>query len=82
MSDAATTARPAYAKAWRNAIFVVFTLNGFGAAAWVSRIPSIRDHLGRSRSPRSGFLILGVSVGVDRRPDPLQPHRPLARRAG
>ena len=45
MSNAATTARPAYAAAWRNAIFVVFTLNGFGAAAWISRIPSIRDHL-------------------------------------
>jgi hypothetical protein len=38
-------ARPATAPAWRNAIFVVFTLNGFGAAAWISRIPSVRDHL-------------------------------------
>jgi len=63
MSTATTSARPAYAKAWRNAIFVVFTLNGFGAAAWISRIPSIRDHLEISVS-EVGLLILGVSVGA------------------
>jgi MFS family permease len=54
--------RPAYAAAWRNAIFVVFLLNGLGAAAWVSRIPSIRDHLGISVS-EVGLLLLSVSVG-------------------
>ena len=54
--------RPAYAKAWRNAVFVVFLLNGLGAAAWVSRIPSIRDHLGISIT-EVGFLLLSVSVG-------------------
>jgi MFS family permease len=63
MSNAATPTRPAYAAAWRNAIFVVFTLNGFGAAAWISRIPSIRDHLQLSVT-QVGFLILGVSVGA------------------
>jgi len=62
MSSAATT-RPAYAKAWRNAIFVVFTLNGFGAAAWISRIPSVRDHLQISIT-EVGILILGVSFGA------------------
>ncbi len=62
MSSAATTARPAFAKAWRNAIFVVFLLNGLGAAAWVSRIPSIRDHLGSSIT-EVGFLLLSMSVG-------------------
>jgi len=63
MSNAATTIRPAYAKAWRNAIFVVFTLNGFGAAAWISRIPSVRDHLQISIT-EVGILILGVSFGA------------------
>jgi MFS family permease len=60
-SPAAT--RPAYAPAWRNAIFVVFTLNGFGAAAWISRMPSIRDHLQISVT-EVGLLIFGVSVGA------------------
>jgi MFS family permease len=58
-----TVTRPAYAAAWRNAVFVVFTLNGFGAAAWISRIPSIRDHLQLSVS-QVGLLILGVSIGA------------------
>ena len=60
---AASPTRPAYAKAWRNAIFVVFTLNGFGAAAWISRVPSIRDHLQISVT-EVGLLILGVSIGA------------------
>ena len=51
-----------HARAWRNAIFVVFLLNGLGAAAWVSRIPSIRDHLGVSVS-EVGILLLSVSAG-------------------
>jgi MFS family permease len=59
----ASATRPAYAKAWRNAIFVVFTLNGFGAAAWISRVPSIRDQLHLSVT-QVGLLILGVSVGA------------------
>lgn len=58
-----TATRPAYAPAWRNAVFVVFTLNGFGAAAWISRLPSVRDHLQISVT-EVGFLILGVSVGA------------------
>lgn len=62
MSNVASV-RPAYAAAWRNAVFVVFTLNGFGAAAWISRVPSIRDHLQISVT-EVGLLILGVSVGA------------------
>lgn len=58
-----TATRPAYAAAWRNAIFVVFALNGFGAAAWISRVPSIRDHL-QLDTIQVGLLILGVSVGA------------------
>jgi len=62
MTTPAAPARPARARAWRNAIFVVFLLNGLGAAAWVSRIPSIRDHLGVSVS-EVGILLLSVSAG-------------------
>lgn len=58
-----TATRPAYAAAWRNAIFVVFALNGFGAAAWISRLPSIRDILEISVS-QVGVLIFGVSAGA------------------
>jgi MFS family permease len=62
MSPAPRATRPAYAAAWRNAIFVVFLLNGLGASAWVSRIPSIRDHLG-IEVDSVGILLVSVSVG-------------------
>ncbi|MEP6843632.1 MAG: MFS transporter [Pseudolysinimonas sp.] len=57
-----TTLRPARPTAWRNAVFVIFALNGFGMSAWVSRIPSVRDHL-HITVAQVGILILGVSVG-------------------
>lgn len=63
MSSAAASPRPAYATAWRNAVFAVFTLNGFGAAAWISRLPSVRDHLEISVA-EVGVLIFGVSAGA------------------
>lgn len=63
MSATVNPTHPASAAAWRNAIFVVFALNGFGAAAWISRVPSIRDQL-HLTIPQVSFLILGVSVGA------------------
>ena len=58
-----TVARPpARATAWRNAVFVIFALNGFGIAAWVARIPSVRDHLGITVA-QVGILIFGISAG-------------------
>lgn len=48
--------------AWRNAVFVIFALNGFGISAWVARIPSVRDHLGITVA-QVGILIFGISVG-------------------
>ena len=53
---------PTRTKPWRNAVFVVFALNGFGASAWISRIPSVRDHLEISVA-EVGFLIFGLSAG-------------------
>lgn len=49
--------------AWRNCVFGIFALNGFIAAAWMSRLPSIRDAL--HLNPGSvGLLIAGLSGGA------------------
>jgi MFS family permease len=47
---------------WRNAVFVIFAVNGFGMATWISRTPAIRDALDISVA-QVGFLLLGVSGG-------------------
>ncbi|MGG7464853.1 MULTISPECIES: MFS transporter [unclassified Plantibacter] len=58
-----TTVRPRRELiAWRNAVFVVFTLSGLSIATWVSRLPAIRDSLGFSTG-EIGLLILGMSIG-------------------
>jgi MFS family permease len=57
-----TTSRPTRSRAWRNAVFVTFALNGFGMAAWIARIPSVRDHLDITVA-QVGILIFGVSAG-------------------
>ncbi len=48
--------------AWRNAVFVIFTVNGFGMATWIARTPAIRDALEISTG-QMGFLIIGISGG-------------------
>lgn len=60
MSTAVPVAR---VTTWRTAVFLVFAINGFGIAAWVARLPSVRDHLGITVLD-VGILILGVSVGA------------------
>ncbi|RFA23468.1 MFS transporter [Subtercola boreus] len=50
-------------RAWRNAIFVVFTLSGLAIATWVSRLPAVRDDL-RLDTSQVGLLILGLSGGA------------------
>ncbi|MDQ4137741.1 MAG: MFS transporter [Actinomycetota bacterium] len=47
---------------WRNAVFVIFTVNGFGIATWIARLPAIRDSLDISTG-QVGFLIIGISGG-------------------
>ncbi len=49
--------------AWRNAVFCIFVLNGFGLASWVSRIPGVRDALTLSDSA-IGILLLFMSIGA------------------
>ncbi|WP_448002207.1 MFS transporter [Agromyces bauzanensis] len=47
--------------AWRNAIFAVFFLSGFGLASWMARIPAIRDHT-ELTTQGVGFVILSGSI--------------------
>ncbi|MFZ7087169.1 MFS transporter [Curtobacterium sp. RRHDQ10] len=48
--------------AWRNAVFVVFTLSGLAIATWLGRVPSVRDALHASTFDM-GVLVVGMSVG-------------------
>lgn len=48
--------------AWRNAIFVIFSLPGLAIASWVSRLPAVRDVLEVSPG-QVGVLIVGLSAG-------------------
>lgn len=54
---------PLSATAWRNAVFVVFTLNGLGMAAWISRVPALRDLLEIPVS-QVGILLFAISIGA------------------
>jgi MFS family permease len=47
----------------RNAVAVVFVLNGFAFASWVSRIPEVRSTLDLSPG-RLGTLLLSLSLGA------------------
>ncbi|MDF2573866.1 MAG: transporter [Agromyces sp.] len=47
--------------AWRNAIFAVFFVSGFGLASWMARIPTIRDHT-ELTTQGVGFVILSGSI--------------------
>ncbi|CAN5374268.1 MFS transporter [soil metagenome] len=49
--------------AWRNAVFVIFTLSGLSVASWVARLPAVRDQL-HLDTGAVGLLILGLSVGA------------------
>ena len=47
----------------RRAVAVVFVVNGFAFASWVSRIPDLRDTLDLSPG-RVGLLLLCLSAGT------------------
>lgn len=61
MTTAVTRPAPT-TRAWRNAVFVVFTLSGLVMATWLSRIPSVRDAL-EAKTDTMGVLVLGASIG-------------------
>lgn len=46
----------------RNAVALVFVLNGFVFASWMARLPAVRDALGLSPA-ELGLLLLAISVG-------------------
>jgi MFS family permease len=48
--------------AWRNAVFVIFTLEGFAFASWASRVPQVRDILHASTA-EMGLVLGGLAVG-------------------
>ncbi|MFI5955958.1 MFS transporter [Cryptosporangium sp. NPDC051539] len=48
--------------AWRNAVFAVFALNGFGLASWMSRVPAVRDALGATTA-QMGWVVFAIAVG-------------------
>jgi fucose permease len=63
MSDASQATLPrSTAVAWRNAVFVVFALNGFGLATWMSRVPAIRDALSATTA-QMGWVVFGLAAG-------------------
>jgi MFS family permease len=62
MTTASATTTAPSTRAWRNAVFVVFTLSGLDIATWLGRIPSVRDELSAS-TLTMGLLVVGMSVG-------------------
>lgn len=48
--------------AWRNAVFAIFFISGLSFAAWVARVPAVRDSLDLSTA-EVGILIFGLSAG-------------------
>lgn len=49
---------------WRNALFVVFTINGLGFSTWLARVPAIRDGLDISTSEVAALLFTGALGAV------------------
>ncbi|WNM24400.1 MFS transporter [Demequina capsici] len=56
------TRSPAAVAAARNATLLVFTVNGFAFASWMSRVPDVKDMLGLTPGQLS-LLLLALSVG-------------------
>lgn len=49
---------------WRNALFVVFTINGLGFSTWLARVPAIRDGLEISTAEVAALLFTGALGAV------------------
>jgi Fucose permease len=56
------SAPPRHVRAARNAVAVVFGLNGLAVASWFARVPAAREALGLSAG-RLGLLLLALSAG-------------------
>ena len=66
MRNATPVATPALTRsqivAWRNAVFVIFSLGGLGLSSWVSRTPAIRDSLHASTA-QMGWIVFALAAG-------------------
>ncbi len=51
-------------QAWRNAVFVVFLINGLGFSTWLARVPAIRDGLGLTTGEVATLLFTGALGAV------------------
>lgn len=49
---------------WRNALFVVFLINGLGFSTWLARVPAIRDGLDISTTEVAALLFTGAVGAV------------------
>ena len=56
--------RPHNTQTWRNAVFVVFLINGLGFSTWLARVPAIRDGLGLSTGEVATLLFTGALGAV------------------
>jgi len=60
------TAAPALSRsqlvAWRNAVFVIFSLGGLGLSSWVARTPAIRDSL-HANTAEIGWIVFCLAAG-------------------
>ena len=50
--------------AWRNALFVMFMINGLGFSTWLARVPAIRDGLDISTGEVAALLFTGAVGAV------------------
>ncbi|HLP22722.1 MAG TPA: MFS transporter [Microbacteriaceae bacterium] len=48
---------------WRNAVFILFFVQGVGGSTWLSRLPTLRDDTGLTTSSTGTFLLAG-SIGA------------------
>ncbi|GAB3133129.1 MFS transporter [Tsukamurella serpentis] len=53
---------PGSVTAWRNAVFVIFTLNGLSFASYLGRLPQVRDDLSAS-TLQVAMLTFGLAIG-------------------
>jgi fucose permease len=51
-------------QSWRNALFVVFLINGLGFSTWLARVPAIRDGLGLTTAEVAALLFTGALGAV------------------
>ncbi|MET4783520.1 MFS transporter [Glaciihabitans sp. UYNi722] len=48
--------------AWRNSVFVIFTLCGIGLSTWAARLPTVKDAL-QVGPQQIGILLFGIAAG-------------------